>query len=239
MSSSNGTTRYGALAALMKQRIYNGEWLPGQAVPAESELARHYGVALGTLRQALDLLVAERLLLKRHGRGTFVSSGLTSNTTLRFFRFGRSLPSDYLPRSRIRRYGVTEADDTCRALFGPACTRTIALERVRWLDDRPRVHERIWLPLPLLAPLADLPASDWQHRLYPLYAKLCNVTIVNAIDDLRVEPMDTAIGDALGFEAGHPGLAIRRRSLDLQGRTVEYRIAIGDAYEFEFSGPAS
>ncbi|NTV86301.1 MAG: GntR family transcriptional regulator, partial [Burkholderiaceae bacterium] len=80
-----GQSRYGWLAAILRARITQGEWVPGTALPAEAALAREHGVALGTLRQALALLVAEGLLERQHGRGTFVRAGLGGASMLRFF----------------------------------------------------------------------------------------------------------------------------------------------------------
>ncbi|NDC87053.1 MAG: GntR family transcriptional regulator, partial [Betaproteobacteria bacterium] len=51
-----GQSLYGTLADALRQRILNGEWQPGQMIPSEASLAQRYGVALGTLRQALSLL---------------------------------------------------------------------------------------------------------------------------------------------------------------------------------------
>ena len=47
--------------------------MPDRRVPTEQELARHYGVAVLTVRQAQQLLIAEGLLRKEQGRGTFVT----------------------------------------------------------------------------------------------------------------------------------------------------------------------
>lgn len=46
---------------------------PGAAAPSERELVAHFGVARMTVRQALDALVAEGLLERVPGRGTFVA----------------------------------------------------------------------------------------------------------------------------------------------------------------------
>ncbi|NBQ82592.1 MAG: GntR family transcriptional regulator, partial [Betaproteobacteria bacterium] len=51
-----GQSLYGTLADALRQRILDGEWQPGQMIPSEASLAQRYGVALGTLRQALSLL---------------------------------------------------------------------------------------------------------------------------------------------------------------------------------------
>src|SRR6185369_16997934 len=87
LRSALGQSRYGGLAAALRERILAGEWAPGAAIPPESLLAQTYGVALGTVRQALALLVEDGLLERRHGRGTFVSTGLVGASMMRFFRF--------------------------------------------------------------------------------------------------------------------------------------------------------
>lgn len=46
---------------------------PGSPAPSERELVQHFGVARMTVRQALDALVAEGLLERIPGRGTFVA----------------------------------------------------------------------------------------------------------------------------------------------------------------------
>ena len=41
-------------------------------MPNELELARHYGVSVGTVRKALEILEDEKLIVRLQGRGTFV-----------------------------------------------------------------------------------------------------------------------------------------------------------------------
>ena len=45
----------------------------GQAIPSERRLSQELGVSRLTLRAALDDLVREGYLVRRHGSGTFVS----------------------------------------------------------------------------------------------------------------------------------------------------------------------
>lgn len=55
------------------QRILNGEWDPGANLPAEPELCEEFGVARGTLRQALSKLESMGYVRRERGRGTFVA----------------------------------------------------------------------------------------------------------------------------------------------------------------------
>ena len=68
----------------MAERIASGEWKPSAAIPNESDLAREFGVSAGTMRKALDLMEAERLLTRRQGRGTFVNDQSSDELAARF-----------------------------------------------------------------------------------------------------------------------------------------------------------
>ncbi len=58
-----------ALRLLIKQ----GEYLPGDRLPSEHELSDRLGISRPTLREALRQLEEERVIVRRHGVGTFVA----------------------------------------------------------------------------------------------------------------------------------------------------------------------
>jgi DNA-binding GntR family transcriptional regulator len=53
-------------------RIVKGTWGPGAALPNEFLLAQELKVSIGTVRKAVDELVAEKAVSRQQGRGTFV-----------------------------------------------------------------------------------------------------------------------------------------------------------------------
>ena len=63
---------YQRLRDEMVGKISAGEWRPDQPIPTETELTKIYGVAIGTVRKAVDIVVAEGLLERSQGRGTFI-----------------------------------------------------------------------------------------------------------------------------------------------------------------------
>src|SRR5262245_16436533 len=78
---------YLQLRDALAERIARGEWQPGTAIPNEATLAQEMGVSPGTMRKSLDLLEGERLLIRRQGRGTFVTDPGSQGLTQRFNNF--------------------------------------------------------------------------------------------------------------------------------------------------------
>jgi len=230
-----GQSRYGWLAAALRARVLQGEWVPGEAIPPETVLASSYSVALGTIRQALALLVSDGLLERRHGKGTFVKAGLGGASMLRFFRFRQS-GEIQSPESRIlsrkhRLANIEEAD----ALGLPAGASVLVLERLRSIDRQPCLLETLVLPLPAFDALSTSDTSAWDALLYPMYQRVCGVVIHHAEDQLSFGLLTQQQARRLNLEKGHPCVRVQRRAFDLANRCVELRTTLGDAFSFEYT----
>ncbi|WP_332744189.1 GntR family transcriptional regulator [Hydrogenophaga sp.] len=229
-----GLSRYASLAQALRARVVAGEWPPGSALPAESQLAGEHGVALGTMRRALELLVEQGFIDRIHGKGTFVRQGLSGATMLRFFRFDSG--TGEVPGSRIlQRSRVSAPVVVSRALGIGAGEPVLRLHRLRLMSGQPRLFEELWLPLDLFAPLAEDDLSTWDDLLYPMFARRVRVHVHRAVDDIGFGQLSATQARHLGLPAGHPCAEVRRSAFDLTGRCVEVRITRGDAHAFHYS----
>lgn len=61
------------LAAILEQRIFSGEFKPGDSLPSETDLGKTYELSRGTVRKCLNVLADRGLIIAQQGRGTFVS----------------------------------------------------------------------------------------------------------------------------------------------------------------------
>ena len=64
---------YAQLANYIEARISDGTLPPGARLPGERALAEEYGVALGTVRNALRVLREKDLVVTTPSRGTFIT----------------------------------------------------------------------------------------------------------------------------------------------------------------------
>lgn len=64
------------VTALLRNRIYNGTYAAGQALPGELHLCREFNTSRITIRRALGQLVAEGLIVRRQGRHSIVSHSI-------------------------------------------------------------------------------------------------------------------------------------------------------------------
>ena len=71
--SRSVVARYIQLATLFRRRIDSGQWAVGSQIPTIEDLAQECGVARATIRQALGLLEADKLISRFRAKGTFVN----------------------------------------------------------------------------------------------------------------------------------------------------------------------
>ena len=232
-----GQSRYGKLAQALRDRILQGEWAPGDIIPAESALAQSYGVALGTIRQALSLLVEDGVLQRRHGKGTFVTKGVNGATMMRFFRF-RGVDNDrhLTPQSSILSKRLRNASEKEARAFGlQSNIQVLQIERLRSLDHEPCLLETIVLPLPLFSALADSDTGTWDDLMYPMYQQRCGVLIHKTQDSLSFSQLNATQAKSLKLAAAHPCVLVERQAFDIAGRCVEIRTTRGDAFSFKYT----
>ena len=74
LNSQSPIPLYRQLADIILAKIRSGEFPSGSRIPSENSLAKSYGIGRPTARQATDLLVRKKLLVRKRGAGTYVRS---------------------------------------------------------------------------------------------------------------------------------------------------------------------
>lgn len=205
--------------------------VPGQAIPSERELMATCQVSRATVRKAIDDLVAEGVLRRTHGLGTFaVAPRLES--TLHLASFSQDMRRRGLrPASRLLSLGREVPPAAVATALGLADGEPAwHVVRVRLADDAPVAHEDGWYPAALFAGLDRHRLAE--RSLYEVLGSEYGRWIDRAEQDLWAEPADADLAATLGVQPGAPVLAFRRRS-EAAGVRVEHVVSRyrGDRYQ--------
>lgn len=214
-------------------RIETGEWRADEPLPPESVLVTEYDVSMGTLRRVLAELVAEGMVERHQGRGTFVRRLSLERSMFRFFRGGTGQEGEPIGRI-LERTVVTAPADVADRLGVARGADVGRLERVRCWGEDPFLFEVIWIPLPRLQEIVSAPLDALGNLLYPAYERLCDVTVARATEELSVTAADATAAEVLGCAPGESLIRICRTARTHTRAVVEYRESVGLTDHFTY-----
>lgn len=221
-----GMPLYRAVKRALLKSIESGAMAPGDALPNETQLAAEFGVSVGTLRRAVDDLVAEHILVRRQGRGTFVATHTSDRFLFQFFHVERSEGLREAPEVELVSFERTRLDeDAAAALNLKPGEPALQIENRLRLQGRPVVHDRLVIPAQLFRGLNE---KRWRERpstIYHLYQTEFGITVVRAHERLRAVGADRAAARVLGVPLGQAVLQVRRVAIALGGQAVEWRVS--------------
>ncbi|MFE7394394.1 GntR family transcriptional regulator [Streptomyces sp. NPDC057582] len=206
-------SRRHTIAADLRTQISTGNLKAGKRLPSETPLAAHYKVSTPTLRNALALLQAERLIEKVHGKGNFIRSPLHRIT----YAGGGRTPFDPTLQVSIRTTNL-RARGHLRALLRISSNSPLTeFLCITHEGKSPHSLARIYVPRDL-APAVQLGSSGWPQRAEPIAAKIRET--VTARLPTQEEATTLRISSTLAV------LAITSVATDATSRVVEAALLV-------------
>ena len=138
-----GAPLYQSLSKEIKKKIVEGDYRPGTKIPSEGELCKQYDVSRITVRNALQSLVEEKLLVKYHGKGTFVALPEQIEAMDSGNSFTQScLRMNTAPSTKVISITLREAGEWIAEKLGVKPEeRIISVKRIRKVDNVPMIWE--------------------------------------------------------------------------------------------------
>lgn len=213
-TSFEAVTLEGRAVGRIRQLIADGIFRPGDQLPGEPELARRLAVSRATLRSAVTELVADRLLVRRRGVGTFVSTARAhlSHGLERLVGTAESIVA-HGKRSGAEGLRVRHetADDVIADRLGVDRGEPVVhISRTRTADDVPVLQCEEWLPVDLL-PSAD--ALDTFSDDDSLYAEMSGLGLAVTTAVTQISPVlaDGTLRKRLRLPSGSPVLLLEQQ----------------------------
>lgn len=208
--------------------ISAGAWKPGEAIPAEARLAELFGISIGTVRHAVDELVTENILVRRHGYGTYVKSYASGGFWNNFQRFQRLDGSFLLFSGELLACELIPAPETAaRHLSIPAVAPVFHLRRRVFIDKKPYGEDEIFLTTDAAKGLSTEALSgivNSNGSVYRFYENTFGLVITDASDCVEAIGADEALAELCGVPIGTPFFKLTRTSRTFGKKPVEFRI---------------
>ncbi|MFI6347844.1 GntR family transcriptional regulator [Streptomyces sp. NPDC050560] len=208
-------------------QINTGILPPETRLPSESELAERYGVSRMTVRQALDSLNRERILVRRRGAGTFVSPsrpGSRRVNRLRPFRDDVMGDPATVTTAVLLRESTAPPAEVAEALGladgGRDATRIV---RLRTVDDEPAAVQESWVPSTVAPGL--LRGELVEGSLYRTLADTWGVELSWADQQISAASATEQLAAWLSVRPGDPLIRANRTTHDSTGRAVEWAVS--------------
>ena len=230
---TSGQPLYQQVDNIIRQRLIDNVWKPGEALPSEMQLAAELNVSQGTVRKALNDMVSENLLFRRQGLGTFVSEHTERRALFLYFSIVGNDGSRLLPESRILECEETDpTPEEFAKLELAEGEKVVRFRRIRFFNEVPTIVEKIALPLEHFPGFGtEVPPPN---NLFRFYQSQYGVTVSKAAEHLRAISASGEEAALLGIEKGRPVLEIDRVAKMLDGRPVEWRISHCDNSNYRY-----
>lgn len=216
------TPHYVRIYRHLKRQIEAHELMPGTRLPAQRELSRAFNVTLMTLRQAVQLLEQEGLVVTHHGLGTYVADRPVSYQleTLRSLAQEMAVQGHELMTKVLRRSLDLAPQHVAEALQANREAHVVVLERVRLVEAEAVVYQRSYIPLWLGEALSDI--DLWQGSLYDCLDQRLGIDVVRADETIRAVVLASAEASVLGVAEGIPAILSERTTYTTDDRPIIY-----------------
>ena len=218
---------YQQIKGLILASLRTGEWKHGELIPSEFELAARYRVSQGTVRKAVDELAQENLVVRRQGKGTFVSTHVEQHVQYRFLKLhpdqGDLNSEGPAERHIVDCKRLRASAEVAKALALRAGDSVLQLRRVLSFSGRPTILEDIWLPGGPFKGLTADRLTQYHGPMYALFETEFSVHMVRAVEKIRAILPDDEQCTLLKIERNTPLLSVDRTAYTYQDVPMEMR----------------
>jgi GntR family transcriptional regulator len=228
---------YDQIERNLRDLIINGRLQPGQIMPSEWDLSALYGVSRLTVRRAVEELVRQNWLERKHGVGTFVRQPVIASiadSRLSFTEQMRAIgrkPSSKLVEQRV----LPATSKMARALRLQEGDSIFEITRIRLADEVPILLETACLSHQRFPALDSRPWSG-SDSLYKILGQDYGVNVTGMDHTLKPVLLTETEARYLQARPGTPALLSEIVAFTRDGTPVEYSWSFsnGDKSEFYF-----
>ncbi len=202
--------------------IVSGKWADNEQLPAEEKLADELGVSRPTLRDALRILEWEGLIVREHGKGTFVRKRTNLHSGLEYWRSISEIIRSTGKTVTTRFIGLNERlfDEEIHSKLNIGTQELVVrLERIRLADGEPVSYSLDYIARRLFGYTA-LRKETFMGSLVDSLETVYNVRISYSLTNLVPVVADKSLAELLEIGELSPVLLLDELHCDKNGEPI-------------------
>lgn len=218
---------------LLRKMILEEEYQNGKALPNEVEMAKKLAISRTTLRQAINTLVSEGLLIRKKRIGTKVAPAPVSSRSNNWLSFSQEMKIRGIPIKNFELHITWVFPDEALANFFEIKTdrKILKMERVRGKTNEPFVYFASYFH-----PRIGLTGNeDFKRPLYEILETDYSVIATLSKEEISAKAAEPIIAEKLGIPVDSPILFRKRYVYDQGGRPIEYNLGYYKADSFVYT----
>ncbi len=223
LDGNSAVPLYEQMKIQLQEQIAAHIYAAGDRLPAEKELCEKYGVSRVTLRRAVDELVAEGILERKQGKGTFVAAKKCRVIFRKMNSIGGGFTDAVYPDTDKHTIVVSKKEYICNALEREKLglskdERVLVLLRLMTLDGQPFMIDRAVYPVNRFPGLFDRVKDD--VSTYAILREDYGIHRLTSQRELGLAYATDEQAKLLGCSAGAPLFRIFKQVCDTEGNPV-------------------
>lgn len=230
LSISSNLSLHSQISDYFRMKIKSGGLTAGEQLVAETEICAEFGISRTTVRQAMDSLVAEGLIVRRRGKGSFVADIKLKRPYNYLYNFTENMIEiGVTPSSKVLMCRIEDADTEVYDKLKMPSTQSLVfhLKRIRLADDKPILIEETFIPYYLCEGIEKIDFSS--ESLYKTLLDKYGLQVFHAVETIDAVLIRKEEAEKLECEETCPGFKISRISQLDSGFTFEYTKSITNA----------
>lgn len=221
---------------ILRRLIEENDYKNGKLLPSETDMSEQLNISRNTLRQAINKLVIEGLLIRRKGVGTKVAKKGIVGGIKNWLSFSQEMKMLGIEirnfELHISRKKLTEEIANFFNTIPYSDTeRCIVLERVRGNKEYPFVYFISYFN-PVIPMTGD---EDFTRPLYEILETQYNIIAKTSKEEISARLAGEFIAEKLEIKSSDPILIRKRFVYDVNGTPIEYNIGYYRADSFTYT----
>ena len=234
-NEENGVSLYKRIKIDVTRMLSSGDISPNDPLPTEKQLAARFDVSIGTVRRAMDDLVAEHIVVRQQGRGTFLAALSPERMLNRFWRIFRQDGVRVIPIVQTLSFEESRADAEIAEALGLRKGDPIyRIVNLLLMGGNPVILDEINLSKKIYFGMREEDLVARETTMYGFYQSHFGINVFRVLDRLHGAVANQWSAERLAVQVNTPLLSVIRIAYAFGNKPVEFRKSLirTDAYEY-------